>query len=113
MQTLFLPWLYAMNVPLGPPRTRLRVGSPRGGSTLITSAPSCERMWLAKGAASIVPSSMTRRPVRGGVDMQFEPKRMHSTFRLWGLGRRTAKDKPAFPDGSYQIQCILTSSDCQ
>src|SRR5579864_6175538 len=56
-----------MNVPLGPPRTRLLVGSPEGGSTLMISAPSWERMCSAKGAASMVPSSTTRRPQRGGV----------------------------------------------
>ena len=33
---------------------------------MITSAPSCERMCAAKGAASMVPSSITRRLVRGG-----------------------------------------------
>ena len=45
-------------------RRRARIGSPAGGSTLMTSAPQSARSAAADGAATQTPSSTTRRSAR-------------------------------------------------
>src|SRR6202042_1899479 len=62
--TLFLPRLNSgkNDIPMPP---RLRVLSPAGGSTLMTSAPSCARIMPQVGPITMWVISMTLTPARG------------------------------------------------